>query len=485
MATNQISLSNCRLEFETQTLKQLKVNLKDALKKSGVLNSVKAQIRKEFITSLSEHHSGQSTRKKQAPDLRERLSLSVVYHFLQNRNYNHALSVFAAECGLDSKNAWLSEMDIIKSLQFGSKSEVYRLMSEKIDECIDENLLPQKKLSVFDVLLNNLSSETGRDGPVEISVQTESVTQILGPRESLEHHMQNLRTSFISRRDAEKAAPAKSIEERMILFQRECEERFQRDSENYLNYMRETEICKVRLEEAQKARAETDVIRKELESDYQRRLKEHSERESASVKALADRDRQMQQNQYEARQLMQREIDDLRSREKSGLRKLELECQGLRTLESRLQESKAILESREREIGRREKLAEELMGDNVERAKAEARSYLRSEMEDVNRERTVLKQERQHLHDVRASQEVLLESASSTRKMLREAQAELIVREDDIAAFRAQTIALTERLKKFPDDWFDTSAAADEKVFVHFFPTYFFFLSIHLRASLI
>ena len=142
MATDQISLSNCRVEFETQTLKQLKVNLKDALKKSGVLNSVKAQIRKEFITSLSDHHSGQSARRKQAPDLRERLSLSVVYHFLQHRNYNHALSVFAAECGLDSKNAWLSEMDIIKSLQFGSKSEVYRLMSEKVDECVDENLLP-------------------------------------------------------------------------------------------------------------------------------------------------------------------------------------------------------------------------------------------------------------------------------------------------------------------------------------------------------
>ena len=265
--------------------------------------------------------------------------------------------------------------------------------------------------------------------------------------------MHSLKTSFIARRDAEKAAPSKSIEERMIHFERECEERYRRDFESYLNYMRETEISKVRLEETQKARIECDLIRKDLEKDYQKRLQEHSERESSSIRALSDKDRQMHQSQYEARQQMQREIDDLRSREKSGNRRIELESQGLQSLELRLKESKAVLESRERDVGRREKQADDLLGDAVERAKAEARSYLRSEMEDINREKTSLKQEKQYLLDVKCSQDVLIESAQTTRGMLRDAQAELIMREDELAALQKKLGVLTDKLSRYPDDW--------------------------------
>lgn len=464
MANVQSPLSDVGGESATQSLKQLKANLKDALRKSGVLNSVKAQIRREFILGLSDKHLSKFNHTDATLDLRERLSLSVIYHFLRDRNFNHSMSVFAAECGLDSKSAWLSEVDIVRSLKFGTKSEVYRVISEKVIKTAEENnLKSQIRLSVFDVLLDNLSPDS-QDAFAEISVQTEAGTYNLGPRESLEHQMQNLRNSFISRRDAEKAAPAKSIEERLIQFQRECEEKYRRDSENYVNYMRDTEITKVRLEEAQKLRAETDIIRKELESDYQRRLHEHAERESASIRSFADRDRQVQQSQYEARQLMQREIDDLRDREKSGHRKLESESQGLRSLELRLQEAKAVIEAREREVGRREKLAEDLLSNNVERAKAEARAFLRSEMENVGRERILIEQEKQHLHDVRASQEVLLESAGSTRKMLRDAQAELLLREDEISAFRVKVNSMSEKMSKYPEDWVETNESEASKV---------------------
>lgn len=451
-------------ESGAQSLKQLKANLKDTLRKSGVLDSVKAQIRREFILGLSDKQLSKFSTKDATLDLRERLSLSVIYHFLKQRNFIHSLSVFAAECGFDSKSSWLSEVDIVRSLKFGTKSEVYRIVSEEANKTVEEKkVLSQKRLSVFDVLLDNLSSDS-QDASAEISVQTEAGTYNLGPRESLEHQMQNLRNSFLSRRDAEKASPAKSIEERLIQFQRECEEKYRRDSESYVNYMRETEISKVKLEEAQKVRAETDIIRKELEADYQRRLHEHAERESASIRSFADRDRQVQQSQYEARQLMQREIDDLRGREKSGLRKLELESQGLRALELRLQESKSILESREREVGRREKLAEDLLSNNVERAKAEARAFLRSEMENVGRERIVVEQEKQHLHDIKASQEVLLESASTTRRMLRDAQAELLLREDEISAFRLKINSMTEKMSRYPDDWIETTDLEASKV---------------------
>ena len=449
-------------EAEAQTLKELKENLKNVLRKSGALNSVKAQIRRELVVGLSDKLPTKLSRGSTSIDLKELLSLSIVYHFLQNRNYHHSLSVFAAECGLDSKSSWLSEIDIVKSLQFGTKSEVYRVISEKIKKNADNsNMLPRNDISVFDILLSNISSESTGESAVETAVQPKVANNVHGPRESLEQRMHELHSTYL--------APGKSIEERMIHFQRECEERYQRDSESYINYMRETDMTKIRLEEAQKARKETDILRKEIEADYQRKLQEHAERESASIRALSDRDRSMQQSQYEARQQMQREIDDLRGREKSVQRKLEVESEGLRSLELRLNETRAMLQCKEREVERREKIAEDLFSDNLERAKAEARSHLRSEIEDLQRERTIVKQEKKHLHDVKASQEVLLDSASNTRLMLRDAQSALILREDEVSAFKMKLNAINEKLSKYPPGWeesylFDASKVCDSIV---------------------
>ncbi len=56
---------------------------------------------------------------------------------------------------------------------------------------------------------------------------------------------------------------------------------------------------------------------------------------------------------------MQREIDELRSREAMLTRKTELESQGVRMLELRLKEAQSVLDGRERELSRRERLMEE------------------------------------------------------------------------------------------------------------------------------
>lgn len=418
VSTSASSSSKMNRELrDIQTLKELKTNLKCAFKKTGVLDSVKAQIRKEFISSLTDKFPKGKGFSESGLDLRERLSLSIIYHFLKHRNYNHSVSVFAAECGLDSKSAWLSEMDIVRSLQFGTQTDIYRLIVDKENQNDSNNsALHERKQSVFDILLDHLSSDKSKRINTEISVQTENSLNVRGLRESLEFQVQNLRSNFIIKRDAEKSSPTKSIEERMIQFQRECEERYRRDTESYLNYMKETEISKVRLEEAQKARTEVEITRNELESEYQRRLYEHTERETLSNRAMVDRDRLIQQSQYDSRQHMQREIDDLRNREKTMIRKNELESQGLQTLELRLKEVKIILESREREVDRREKTVEDLYTENLDRAKSDARSHMRSELEDLNRDKNSFRIDIQKFEDIKSSQAILLESATTTRR---------------------------------------------------------------------
>lgn len=230
--------------------------------------------------------------------------------------------------------------------------------------------------------------------------------------------------------------PQKSIEERMISFQRDCEERMRRDLELQIKNYKETSAMKIRLEEAQKARLSVETLRKELEADYSRRLQFHLDREDQTTKRFAEQERQFNQSQYDARQIMQREIDELRNREQMSARKIELESQGLKVLELRVKEAQTLVENRERELSSREKKLVERESTAAEQARREARDQVRLELEQLQTDRAALAVERQRVHDDRASQLALVESASTLKNQLKIAHNQIEQREDEIASLR-------------------------------------------------
>ena len=61
--------------------------------------------------------------------------------------------------------------------------------------------------------------------------------------------------------------------------------------------------------------------------------------------------------------------------------------------------------------------------------------------------------DRQHLQDEMSTQAALLDSAKSVRRMLKEAQAELILRDDEVEALKRRLETANEKLSHFPDDW--------------------------------
>lgn len=85
-------------------------------------------------------------------------------------------------------------------------------------------------------------------------------------------------------------------------------------------------------------RMELEYARKELEASFNSRLQTQADRESELLRITNDKERRVQQMEFEARQHMQRELDELRSREESSRRKAELETQATRMLETRLKE---------------------------------------------------------------------------------------------------------------------------------------------------
>ena len=381
------------MQTDGLSMRELKHHLKQVLKNSGAMKDVKATLRSDFCKILS-------TPAPIHKDLtyRETLLLSSIYHHLKEKAYLHSLSVFQVESGLDTNV-------IVKP--------------DVIQEALSLHDYNHKENSILDAIFDQIHSRS-RKTLMSTSIQTDPPSQSI--RESLNYQLLQLRNEYLQKREMEAVNPVLSMEERMIVFERECEARLRREFEKQLEHMRDVDISRVRLEESLKSRQELDSLRRDLEADYKRRLEAHLAREELANKTALDRERTMQQAQYEFRQRMQKEIDELRSREAAAVKKYELESKGLSLLELRVKESVAILEAREREIFRRERETDLLVKEYQERARIEARNHLQDELDAVLRERSLVRLDRQRVDEDKAAHSALVEELSACRAELRQAR---------------------------------------------------------------
>ena len=172
------------------SLKELKKNIRHALQKSGALNTVKAQIRREFVEGFKDF--SQQSKHNYNYKLWDRILLSVIYHHFKHLKLEHTLSVFVAESGFDSR-ALIDVMDIPMSLNFGTESKIFRILQEdrnEIGRYLDDedgiaeyDNIKQKSKSVLELLMNECCANS-RKLCTETSCQTDaagpSVRETLG-----------------------------------------------------------------------------------------------------------------------------------------------------------------------------------------------------------------------------------------------------------------------------------------------------------------
>ena len=322
------------------TLKELKANLRSNLKKSGVLNTVKAHIRKEFIANM--YPSGKKTLRpgSSTRPLFERALFSSIYHCFKARGMTSSLSVFAAESGIENQSP-LSELDIVQALQFGTQSGLYRAVKEKSEGGFDENKLAGAK-SVLEMMIQEGVGKV-RAGSCDAMVQTDQGQSV---RDFLVEKNMELHNKYMAQLEEERKLPVRSIEERMITFERECEERFRRDLDAQVTHIRATEHQKVREEERSLARGELDRLRRDLEAEYTQRLALYSQREQEITTTACRREQEVEKELYESRQQLLKGMEESRMRDEAAAKKLELESQGLRILEARVMEAKEFADIR-------------------------------------------------------------------------------------------------------------------------------------------
>lgn len=347
------------------TLRELKSNLKDALKKSGVLDTVKAKIRREFISNM--HHPSKASFNPAAnpKSLFDRALYSSIYHCLKSRGFLNSLSVFAAECGIENQSP-LSEPDVVQALQYGLRSSIYQAVKSKLDS---ENSGP----SVLELLIREGVKKT-TNGTRDSVVQTESTQTV---RDFLAEQTVELHKKYMDQLEQDRKAPVRSVEERMVSFERDCEDRYRRDLEMHVEHVRTEEMARVRAEEQLQARADREKLRRDLEDEYRQRISLYAQREEELTRSAFTKEKTLERSLYEGRQQILREMEEVKMREQAGVKKIELETQGLQSLEKRLKETQSLLRSREDDLVKRSKEVEELFRECSRKAREDALLSLR------------------------------------------------------------------------------------------------------------
>lgn len=430
---------------ENLSLQELRTNLKATIRKSGVLDTVKAQIRREFITGLSKQIGKPTLLSKDHVDLRERIVLSSVYHLLKNRNLLHSLSVYTAESGIDAKSFLLSEVDIVQALnldtinvfndtfiknQPSSSSSSIILQPSKVINNNNENVTK----SIVDVIIDYCCNYSKKNVIESSSIQGTdgSIKANDGPVEMLDKHLKEMRQTYVERQRKEEEEPNRTLEERMVIFQRDCDARYKRELELKLQAIKESEIIKIREELLLASQQEAEAMRRTMDSEYKHLMKKYADQEATLKQEYIEREQKLERKEYEARQALQQELNSLKLKDESNNRKIEYEEQGLRMLELRVKEASILIESREKELSRREKEVEDLCRSYQDKAKFEARAYLQSELDDFMREKTALKVERHRLIEDSTSHAALVDSIKNSKSTIHSLQANIASKDDEI-----------------------------------------------------
>ncbi len=103
-------------------------------------------------------------------------------------------------------------------------------------------------LDIVDVIKSHKSL---RPGKVDSFMQTEEIGEA---SMTLEQKLKKIDINLMDRQETERLIPFKTLEERMIKYKREIEQKARDDLESEIRRLREFELSKLRIEEAQKYR---------------------------------------------------------------------------------------------------------------------------------------------------------------------------------------------------------------------------------------
>lgn len=153
---------------------------------------------------------------------------------------------------------------------------------------------------------------------------------------SLDEKLRKIDQNFLEAKDIERAAPYKSLEQRMLKYKQECEARFQNDLQTEIRRLKEFEVSRIRIEEAAKYRDKMEAFRQEMENLHLDKVRELKQREENAMERIRSREAELEKSAYTHRQHVLKEEENMRYREDNVKKTVEMELYVVKSEKERM-----------------------------------------------------------------------------------------------------------------------------------------------------
>jgi len=250
---------------------------------------------------------------------------SLIKDFFKKADLNYTFSVFIAECGFQDL---LTEEELSKTLNI-SYSNLDNLGEENFLAYITKQLLSSKDKSSISTQASEsdfvgfadtseFSKFRGLSTAKTIEAKFKEVDDKYMKMTLLESGKNNLNSTcnanmnFNYSNVFESLMPAKAIEEKMLKYQREVEARHRSELDREILRIKEIENSSIRIEENKKYLKKLEEIRNEYEEEYSQRYENMRKREADFNIKIANKEKELEINQYETRQKYLNQIEALK-----------------------------------------------------------------------------------------------------------------------------------------------------------------------------
>ncbi|ETO70900.1 hypothetical protein F444_12647 [Phytophthora nicotianae P1976] len=279
------------------SLEEMKEGMFQSIRDNGTVELIRAQLRRQFIEKLQQHrlnddrddenNAGRANQDAVSSTPDEKLVHGLVAEYLASKGLENTLAVFIPEIG-------------------GSRNQV------------DSTTILEKmeRVSTGHSLLFVLVKELVRRFQLAtMDSGTQTAMDCFDHRIVLENELRRVENSYLAECAAQKIEPEKSLEERMVQYQREydriCEKRLQEELEQY----KSTEVALVRAEERKRFNREVDNLRASLLQEYRNKQERLQEHERELELAFVARRTELETSLFETRQSLFKDLERLRVKE--------------------------------------------------------------------------------------------------------------------------------------------------------------------------
>lgn len=348
---------------EYLSAEELRNRLYHNLRDRGLFDSIKSQLRNKLVTELQQTTKGNLTertpREAEEGSLLHRASNSLVADHLRHCKYDYSLSVFLPESSTQRDKIFTTH-DLLQLLGVSSQSRLYRKMAQGQSDSNKKGFLWQL-LCELSSLHSNAVQESG--------TQTDLIK--IGVVSELDEKLGEMEEFYSSKRDENFRIGATAMEERLMSFQRQLEERYRTDLKLEVARIKDNEAARIRLEEKEQCRREFDQLRRELERTYQQKSDSLLHKERNSIERMQREQDIHEKEIYAQRQSILEEIEILRKREAEIKRASEANERERKLNDQRVKDKETDLRRREQEVKRMEGEYEQKLKNEMTKFKVE------------------------------------------------------------------------------------------------------------------